>query len=278
MPEEMPKEEQPADLTDKTIDADEPEASKGRAVMNPHQLGRKVKMGMPAAGGAHEPGADIALGAAGMRSGIEKSGEAGKLLDFVKKYGEHYDGDPNVLEKQISQMDSLGSEQVAMRLASINHMIGKLHSKARKDMKRRLEEKMWGQYFPKHDKDELRSLVRKAKGSTRYENDPIAREKIDKVQQSLYDFDEKLNQVSETDPAMKKLDDDYTLVVGGRNAASNFGKALSTTTKAGETGDKSISKIHQKYRPVFANKGDKEPTGYSKVGEPVTVPKPRMFR
>ena len=210
--------------------------------------GRFRPGGLPAKGSAFQQGGELALGAAGQRSGIERASEAGKLAEFVEKYAEYYEGNPDILLKQIHQLDSLPSDQVAMRIRSINSIIGKIHSKARQHFKKAFKASLWNQKFPKHSEAELKSFIRKAKGSEKYESDAIARDKVDRLEKAMWDFEDEAEQKFAADNTAKELDREYTLVVGGRNAARQFGQGLGATAQSGEKGEKGITNVK---RPGF---------------------------
>lgn len=269
------------------------EVEPGAIAKEPAQkgTGHRVGGGLPVKGGTHEPGADVALAAAGYRSAIEKVKEP--MLKFLDKYKAHLqpaakpDDEeaeaPKVnvekLRKEIEDLDKVSSEQLMARVNTLGGQLHELFVEVRRSIGEKVKQKHWSQKFPKFTEAQLKAALRKAQKSEKYQKDADVRAKVNSAVESIRKFYEGdpdtqqpgLKDWLRADPEFKELESDYTMASGAIRVAQMGGGKLATSTKGGQEADKTMGVKHQRMRPMTGD--NDEIIGFTPMGDPETKPK-----
>jgi hypothetical protein len=221
-----------------TGDGDEPTRIGVGTGDNPKGGKRKIDPSLPSQGSTHMPGGKIAPAAAGFRSAIERT--SGMLQKFVDKYKGVSPVKPEKLDQMIKSLDGLPSDQILRTTSTIGNLLHQMYSEISAQIGEKVKEKHWKQKYPKHTEEEIRSFIRKAKRSEKYQKDSDARQKLDMMEGHLDEFFEQLDQKIKADPEFKELFDDYFLTSSALRVALSAGGKLATSTMGTQKADKIV--------------------------------------
>jgi hypothetical protein len=191
--------------------------------------GTKPFPGLPPAGSTHLPQGKIAPALAGDRSAIERG--APTVLTFINKYQDYYGRNKRTfgtyvedLVRDIKKFDDVGSDRAYREWQSISDRLYGLYQAISEEIAKPISDKLWPQYF-KHNPDDLRAAIRKARRGERYQKDLEYKVRVDKVQDKLDEyFGSLLKKKIEADPQFKELESDW-VVANGANGVMRHGSS-----------------------------------------------------